>query len=193
MANTIVIDPVTRIEGHLKLEATVENGIVIDAKSTGTMFRGFEIILKGRDPLDAPHITQRICGVCPISHGMASVLNLEDAYNTLTPDNGRILRNLVLGANFLQSHILHFYHLTALDYINTEGAIDIAPWTPRYQTPDMVSGDLAGTLVGNYVKALEMRRKAHQMGAIFGGKLPAASTFVPGGNTADPTCQNIQQ
>ncbi|MBN2513381.1 MAG: nickel-dependent hydrogenase large subunit, partial [Sedimentisphaerales bacterium] len=118
MATTIKIDPVTRIEGHLKIEVTIEtvNNVqqVIDAKSSGTMFRGFEKILLNRNPLDAPHITQRICGVCPISHGMASSKTLEDAFGAVPPANGRILRNLVLGSNFIQSHILHFYHLAAL-------------------------------------------------------------------------------
>ena len=188
---TIVIDPLTRIEGHLKIEVTVEGGVVTDAKSSGTMFRGFEIMLQGRDPLDAPHYTQRICGVCPISHGMASCLNLESALGVIPPDNGRILRNLVLGANFIMSHILHFYHLAALDYINTSGAIDIAPWIPRYVTPDMVSGDIAVTLVGHYVQALAIRRKAHQMAAIFGGKLPCAPSFVPGGCTEGITQDKI--
>lgn len=188
---TITIDPVTRLEGHLKIEVTVEDGVVTDAKSSGTMFRGFEIILQGRDPLDAPHYTQRICGVCPISHGMASCLNLEDAFNVTPPPNGRILRNLVLGANFVMSHILHFYHLAALDYINTSGVIDIAPWVPRYDNPDMVTGSTAAMLVGHYVQALAIRRKAHQMGAIFGGKLPCAPSFVPGGCTEVPTQEKI--
>jgi hydrogenase large subunit len=184
---TIKIDPVTRIEGHLDIEVSVETvgGIqqVIDAKSSATMFRGFEIILKDRDPRDATIYTQRICGVCPVSHAMASALNLESAFDVLPPDNGRILRNLVLGANFIMSHILHFYHLAALDYINTEGIVDISPWVPRYITVDMVGGGTAQVLVDHYVQALEMRRKAHQMGAIFGAKLPCTSTFVPGGCT----------
>ncbi len=199
MATTIKLDPVTRLEGHLAIEVTVDNvdgggkkkQQVIDAKSSGTMFRGFEMILQGRDPLDAPHYTQRICGVCPISHGMASCLNLESAFGVDVPDNGRIMRNLVLGANFIMSHVLHFYHLAALDYINTEGVIDIAPWVPRYTTPDMVTGDTAATLVNHYVQALAIRRKAHQMAAIFGGKLPCAPSFVPGGCTEVPTSQKI--
>jgi hydrogenase large subunit len=191
MATTIVIDPLTRLEGHLKIEVTVKGGVVTDAKSSGTMFRGFEIMLQGRDPLDAPHYTQRICGVCPISHGMAGCLNLESALGVTPPDNGRILRNLVLGANFIMSHILHFYHLAALDYINTSGAIDIAPWVPRYVTPDMVSGDIAVALVGHYVQALAIRRKAHQMAAIFGGKLPCSPSFVPGGCTEAVTQDKI--
>ena len=195
MPTTIKIDPVTRIEGHLAIEVTVDTvgsqQQVVDAKSDGTVFRGFEIILKGRDPLDAPHFTQRICGVCPISHGMAASKNLEDAFEIFPPDNGRIVRNLVLGSNFVQSHVLHFYHLAALDYINTSGVIDIAPWAPRYVTADMVDGDTAVTLVDHYVKALEIRRKAHQMGAIMGGRLPCSPVFVPGGSTEVPTQEKI--
>jgi hydrogenase large subunit len=195
MSTTFKIDPVTRIEGHLAVDVTVDwvNGVqqIVDAKSNGTVFRGFEIILKGRDPRDAPHFTQRICGVCPISHGMAASKNLEDAFGILPPDNGRILRNLTLGANFLQSHILHFYHLAALDYIDTTGVIDMAPWTPRYTTPDMVDGAIAEALVSHYVQALALRRKAHQMGSIFGGKMPCSPSLVPGGCTANPTTEKI--
>lgn len=187
MAQTITIDPVTRIEGHLRIDVTVEtvNNIqqVIDARSTGTMFRGFERILLGHDPFDAPHFTQRICGVCPISHGMASSKTLEDAFGVLPPDNGRIMRNLILGSNFIQSHILHFYHLAALDYINTKDILDMAPWSSRFITADMVTGPLAEALVGHYVQALAIRRKAHQMGAIFGGKLPCSPSMLPGGCT----------
>jgi hydrogenase large subunit len=195
MATTFKIDPVTRIEGHLKIEVTVEtvDGIqqIIDAKSSGTMFRGFERILLNHDPLDAPHITQRICGVCPISHGMASCKNLENAFGVLPPANGRIMRNLVLGSNFIQSHVLHFYHLAALDFINTAGILEMAPWSSRYITSDMVTGAVAEMLVGHYVQALEIRRKAHQMGALFGAKQPCSPTFVPGGCTESATSTKI--
>ena len=107
----IVIDPITRIEGHLKIEAVVENGKVKDARSSGMMFRGIEIILRGRDPRDAQRYTQRICGVCPTSHGTAATLNLDSAFGIADkiPDNGRIMRNLLLGAAHIADHILHFY------------------------------------------------------------------------------------
>ncbi|MCP4133444.1 MAG: nickel-dependent hydrogenase large subunit [bacterium] len=114
----VIIDPISRIEGHLSLELDVQNGIVKDAKSKGDMFRGFEKILQGRNPVDANQITQRICGVCPISHGLASSKCLDGAFGIKPNDNGRILRNLVLAANYLQSHILHFYHLAALDFVD---------------------------------------------------------------------------
>ena len=195
MPTTIIIDPVTRIEGHLQIEVTVDTvggGLqVIDARSTGTMFRGFEIILAGRDPRDAAQYTQRICGVCPVSHAMASCLNLDNAFGVTPPANGRILRNLVLGANFIQSHVLHFYHLSVVDYINTTGLLDMSPWTPRWVTSDMATGSTAQTLVGHYRDALEIRRKAHEMGAVFGGKLPCTGSFVVGGCTEIVTAEKV--
>jgi hydrogenase large subunit len=197
MSQTIRIAPVTRIEGHLDVELTVDavqgRMEVVDAKCQGTMFRGFEMLMKGRDPRDATHYTQRICGVCPTAHGMASSKVLESAFNVAPTDNGRIMRNFILGANYLQSHILHFYHLAAPDYIDTTGILDMSPWTPRYTSDDMASGELAQTLVGHYVLALSMRRKAHQLGAIFGGKLPCAPSMVPGGCSSRLTTQMVAQ
>ena len=125
MSKTVAVGPVTRIEGHLDIEMTLDavDGVqrVVDARCSGTMFRGFEEILKGRNPRDAIHITQRICGVCPTSHAVAASKSLEVAYGrqAIPPDNGRILRNLILGADFLQSHILSFYQLAMLDYVDT--------------------------------------------------------------------------
>jgi hydrogenase large subunit len=191
MAQTISVGPLTRIEGHLDIQVTVDAGKVTSAKSSGTMFRGFENILKGRDPRDATHLTQRVCGVCPVSHGMAATLNLEAAAGIPPADNGRVLRNLVLGANFIQSHVLHFYHLAALDYIDTTGILERGPWKARFATPDMLKGSTAETLVNHYVQALAIRRQAHQMGAIFGGKLPHPPTFVPGGCSSSVTSTKI--
>jgi hydrogenase large subunit len=192
---TITIDPLTRIEGHLSIEVTVDTvrgqPQVVAARSVGSMFRGFEIMLIGRDPRDAGMYTQRICGVCPVSHAMASVLALESAFGVQPPDNGRILRNLVLGANHIESHILHFYHLSLLDFVNTGGLLDMPPWMPRFTTPDMIGGSLAQTLVNHYITALHMRRKAHQMGAIFGGKLPHVASFVVGGITETVTAEKV--
>jgi len=190
MPTVISIDPVTRLEGHLKVEVAIEDGRVTEAHSTGTLFRGFENILTNRDPWDAPHITQRICGVCPIPHGQAAVLALDKAANKTIPENGRILRNLVLGANFVQSHILHFYHLAALDYI---AGPDMPPWQAHWHVDFRVDAATTATLVGHYVQALTMTRKAHEMGAIFGGRLPHPPTFVPGGFTTTPRAARITQ
>ena len=107
----IVIDPVTRIEGHHKIEAVVDAGEVKEARCTGNLLRGIEIMMRGRDPRDATVITQRICGVCPQDHGNASALCLDSAFGVddQIPDNARLMRNLILGAHMVQDHILHFY------------------------------------------------------------------------------------
>jgi hydrogenase large subunit len=191
VATITVMDPVTRIEGHMKVQITVDTvgGVteVTDARCTGTLFRGFETILTGRDPKDAPIITERICGVCPVSHGMASSLALDAAAGVTPPTDARILRNLVLGANFLQSHILHFYLLGALDYVKGPAG---APWTP-YWNVDLRSG--LASLSTNIVKAIEARRRAHDMAAVFGGHLPHPHTYVPGGFTSVPTAARVTQ
>ena len=191
MKTITVMDPVTRIEGHMKVEISIDTVAgrreVVDARCTGTLFRGFETLLLGRSPLDAPVITQRICGVCPISHGQTSVLALENVSNWLPPSNARLLRNLTLGANFIQSHILHFYLLAALDFVAGPA---VSPWAPAWET-DMRPGlDAVG---GHLPDALEARRRAHEMGAVFGGKMPTTHAFVPGGFTATPTTAALDQ
>ena len=191
MATITVMDPVTRIEGHMKVQITIDSvsGVtqVTDARCTGTLFRGFETILTGRDPRDAPIVTERICGVCPVSHGMASTLALDAAAGITPPAAARVLRNLVLGANFIQSHILHFYLLGALDYVKGPAG---APWTP-YWNVDLRSG--LSSLSANIVKAIEARRRAHDMGAVFGGHLPHPHTYVPGGFTSVPAAARVTQ
>ena len=129
MAVTI-IDPVARIEGHLKAEITVTGGVVTDAKMTGNMYRGFENFLVGLEPLDAPLITQRVCGVCPTNHAMAAVYAMDDAAKVQATPKGRLMRNLIDGAEFLHSHVLHLYHLAAQDYIDASSLG--SPWAPLY-------------------------------------------------------------
>ena len=217
MAKTIKIDPVTRIEGHLAVDVDVTAGKVVSAHSSGEMFRGFETILTGRDPLDAQQITQRICGICPISHAMASVLAQDQAYGIIPPDNGRLLRNLIAAANFIQSHLTHFYHLSALDFVDIAAVADYsgsdpvlrgvkswvgdqvkskvlhpaAPLLPRYEGRYLSNADGNMLVVRHYVEALEMRRLAHKMGALFAGKLPHAASIVPGGVTQPVTAKNL--
>ena len=215
----IVIDPITRIEGHLKVEAIVEGGEVKETRCSGTLFRGFENFLQGRDPYDAQHLVQRICGVCPTAHAMAATLNLDSAFgiDDRIPDNGRILRNLIQGANYIQSHILHFYHLAALDYVDVtkvaqyEGsdpalvsvrnfigqALEaddmslLGPFYPRYEGDYRLPDDVDRAAVAHYVQALNIRRLAHEMSAIFSGKMPHNVAIVPGGATEALTVQKI--
>ena len=119
-----VIDPITRIEGHLRVEMEVENGVVADAWVSGGCFRGMELVVQDRTPEDAAQIVQRICGVCPVSHAHASSIAGEKAYGITISNNARIIRNLIEGAQFLHSNILWFYNLAALDYVNPLNALD---------------------------------------------------------------------
>jgi hydrogenase large subunit len=189
MSSSIIYGPITRIEGHMDIEVTIDavDGVqkVVDARCAGTMFRGVEMLLQGRHPRDAVHITSRVCGVCPTSHALAASMALESAYGARAtpPDNGRILRNLILGADFLQSHILHFYQLALLDYVDGVGVLDMAPWTPRQPAPDLIAGPNGEKLLAHYMEAMNVRRKIGQMGAIFGGTMPCSPVFLPGGCT----------
>lgn len=127
MANRIVIDPITRIEGHLRIEVEVKDGKVVDAYSSGTMVRGFELILKGRDPRDAWAFTERACGVCTTVHALASVRCVEDALNITVPPNAELIRNLMFCAQYMQDHVVHFYHLHALDWVDVVSALKADP------------------------------------------------------------------
>src|SRR5512145_2088380 len=123
----IAVDPVTRIEGHLRIEAEVEGGAVRDAWSSCTMFRGVELILKGRDPRDAWAFTQRICGVCTTVHAIASIRAVENAIGATPPPNARLLRNLIIASQCVQDHVIHFYHLHALDWVDVVSALSADP------------------------------------------------------------------
>ncbi len=123
----IVIDPITRIEGHLRIEAEIANGRVVDAFSSGTMVRGFELILKGRDPRDAWAFTERACGVCTTVHALASVRTVEDALKITVPPNAELVRNLMFCAQYMQDHVVHFYHLHALDWVDVVSALKADP------------------------------------------------------------------
>lgn len=209
MAQSVLVDPVTRIEGHLSIRVEVEDGLVISAESTGESFRGFEAILKGRKPIDAQYITQRICGVCPVEHAVASVLAQDMACGVTPPTNGRLIRNIVAAANFIQSHILHFYTLSAIDFIDITAVLQYqgrdaamnylkgwvqseigstnyypaAPFLPRMEGAYATDTALNLGAIRNYLKALEVRSEASKLGALLGGKLPHVASIIPGGAT----------
>jgi hydrogenase large subunit len=125
---TVVVDPITRIEGHLRIEAQTDaNGVITQASSAGTMVRGIEIILRGRDPRDAWAFAQRICGVCTLVHGIASVRAVEDALKYDIPENAQLIRNLMIGAQYVHDHVMHFYHLHALDWVDVVSALKADP------------------------------------------------------------------
>jgi len=214
---SINIDPITRIEGHLAIRTEIDSNRVVKAYSSGEMFRGFEIILQGRDPMDAQQITQRICGVCPISHGIASILAQDHAYGIEPPKNGRLMRNLLQAANYIQSHIIHFYHLSAPDFVDikaiknyqgknpelnqlkvwlenqlaSKSLYPAAPFLPTYDAQYIENTELNLLAIKHYLDAFKIRRTAHKMGALMGGKLPHSPGLIPGGITEQITSYKI--
>jgi len=213
----ITMDPFTRIEGHLAVSLDIDRGKVVDAQCKGEMFRGFEQIMKGRSPVDAQQIMQRICGVCPVSHGLASVAAQEQAYGVEIPDNAKLIRNIMLAGNYIQNLITHFYHLSALDFMDTAAILEYsgsdrfllhikdwvreeynskklypaAPFMPRYEGRYLKGYEGNIELLKNYFTGLEMRAKAHQLVAIWAGKMPHMTTLVPGGLTEKVTSKKI--
>src|SRR5271165_3864035 len=128
MTARVVVDPVTRIEGHLRIEAMLnDSGHVGDAISSGTMWRGLEVILQGRDPRDAWAFCERICGVCTTVHALASVRAVENAVGITIPKNAEIIRNIMELTQYVQDHVIHFYHLHALDWVDIVSALKADP------------------------------------------------------------------
>lgn len=127
MAQRITIDPITRIEGHLRIDVEVDGGKVRNSWSSGQMWRGIELILEGRDPRDAYLFTQRICGVCTTVHAIASVRAVENALGIEIPLNAQLIRNLIVSAHALHDHIVHFYHLSALDWVDVTKVLEADP------------------------------------------------------------------
>ncbi len=128
MGKHLVVDPITRIEGHLRIEVVIDdNNVIVDAYSCATMFRGIEIIMKGRDPRDVPLLAMRICGVCTGTHYYTSTQTVEHALDIIPPKNARLVRNLIQGSLFIHDHTVHFYHLHALDWVDIVSALKADP------------------------------------------------------------------
>ena len=219
MKGTINVSPVTRIEGHLGVKVETEGGRVTSAHVVGEMFRGFEQILRGRDPLDAQQITQRICGVCPVEHGVASILAQDAAYGVVPTDNGRIVRNLIQAGNFITSHLTHFYLLAGLDFVDLAqvtaytgrdpalvGLRDwaksqlasatvnpVGPFLPQFPAQLIRDPALNIGVIKHYLDAIEMRQVGQKLVAVFAGKMPHAATLVPGGVTEQVSAIKIAQ
>ena len=153
----IVVDPITRIEGHLRIEVEVNDGVITDAWSSTTMWRGIENILKGRDPRGAWLMTQRICGVCTTVHALASVRAVEDALGIEVPPNAQLLRNMIAGIQFVQDHVIHFYHLHALDWVDIVNALEADPEATSKLAQSISDWPLSST---TYFKGVQDRLKA---------------------------------
>ncbi len=214
MSKRVTIDPITRIEGHLRIDLEVEGGAVKKAWSSGTMWRGFETILKGRDPRDAWVFTQRICGVCTTVHAIASVRAVENALSLEIPLNAQLIRNLIVIAHALHDHIVHFYHLSALDWVDVTKALAAvkkklevfvaAGQLGIFQNgywghPAMkLSPEVNLLAVAHYLQALDVQRKANQAVAILGSKTPNIQNLAVGGvanaiNLDSPSALNMEK
>ncbi|MEJ2068536.1 MAG: nickel-dependent hydrogenase large subunit, partial [Deltaproteobacteria bacterium] len=198
------------------MEVEIENGKVKNAWSSSTMARGFEALLTGKDPRDAPYVTSRFCGVCYSVHQYASARALDQAFGAKVPWGGTLLRNLIMGAQYIYDHVLHFYQLAALDYIDIMAVArykgkdrgllavrdkimhliqtkDTYPLTPRYK-PDaycVTDPDVVVSAVKHYIDALAMHAKTRDMGAVFGGRTPHYQSIVVGGCTQYPDINKL--
>lgn len=185
----MVLDPVTRIEGHLRIELEIEGSMVVRARSSGTSYRGLENILRGRDPRDAAHITQRICGVCPIPHARAACEAFESAVRCSPPAQAVGIRNIVQAANFIDSHLLHFYVMALPDFV---AGLPLANGDRLGGQPRIRSDGAAldaKPLADHVLASLRARRACHEIIVALAGKMPHAAGIVPGGVTVVPSAR----
>lgn len=188
MTKRIVINPVTRISGFMEIEAFIEDNKIVEAKTEGLLFRGFEKMLVGRSPFDAVYFTQRICGICSTAHSMASTLALESAMNIAPTEQGRYLRDIIHGCEFLQNHIRHFYQYTTPDFVR------LPEDYPLYKTDHndfRLSKEKNDLIVKHYFDSLDISRQAHEMLAVLGGKAPHNHGVFIGGITTQATTDKI--
>lgn len=187
MSRKIVINPLTRISGFMEIDVFIEQNQVVEAKTKGNLFRGFEQMLVGRNPFDAVYFTQRICGICSAAHSIASSLALEDALNIEPMEQGRYLRDIIHCCEFLQNHIRHFYQYTVPDYVKLgENAIFQSDHND-FRLP--VENNKR--IVKHYFESLTISREAHQMLAVLGGKAPHNHGVFIGGITTQATAEKI--
>lgn len=188
MPQKITINPVTRISGFMEINADVDNGAVVNAKTKGLMFRGFEQMLVGRNPFDAVYFTERICGICSTAHSMASTLALESVMGIEVTEQGRYLRDIIHGSEFLQNHLRHFFQMTIPDYVKMPQNFPLLNARHNdYRLPKEIND----RIVKNYFDSLELSRSAHQMVAIFGGKAPHNHGIFIGGATMQATSDKV--
>jgi hydrogenase large subunit len=182
MGRKIILNPITRISGFLEIQVEVERNQIIDAKSSGMLFRGFEKMLRGRPPLDAIYFTERICGICSTAHSMASTLALEDILEIHPTENDKLIRDFMHGCEFLQNHLRHFYQYTLPDYVRGP---EIKPLYPVSHSDYRLPQELNKELAGHYLESFKYSRLAHEMLAVLGGKAPHNHGIFVGGVTVN--------
>ncbi len=186
----IMFSPVTRLSGLLSVEVIVDQDRVVEANASGTMFRGYEWIMRNRHVTDAVYLTQRVCGICSLAHGAMASYLLDELYDNELSENAQYLRNVMYGADFLQNHIRHFYLFSLPDFVRM-------PDSPPYHEQNLADARLNPAdnqrLVGNYFEAIKAGQRSHEILAIFGGKAPHQHSFVHGGVAVAPTADKINR
>lgn len=190
MTERVTFSPVTRLSGLLSAEATVENGRIIDANTSSTMFRGYEWIMRNRKITDAVYLTQRVCGICSLAHGAVSSYLLDQVFDNDISENAQYLRNIMYAADFLQNHIRHFYLFSLPDFV-------VMPNKPPFLNQNLTDARLNAQdnqrLVNNYFEAIKASQKSHEILVLFGGKAPHQHSFVHGGVAVAPTADKINR
>lgn len=187
MSKRIVINPLTRISGFMEIDVTIDRNQVVDAKTKGNLFRGFEQMLVGRSPFDAVYFTQRICGICSAAHSMASSHALEDALNIEPMEQGNYLRDIIHCCEFLQNHIRHFYQYTVPDFVKIEQNSLFQTDHDDFRLPKNMNDRISQ----HYFDSLKFSRLAHQMLAVLGGKAPHNHGVFIGGITTQATAEKV--
>lgn len=186
----ILFSPVTRLSGLLSVELTVDNDTITEADVSSTMFRGYEYIMRERHVTDAVYLTERICGICSTAHGATASYLLDKLYDNDIDENAQYLRNIMLGADFLQNHIRHFYFFGLPDYVTMP---ERPPFTNQNCFDCRLNQEDNQRLVDHYAEAVKAAEKSHQILALFGGKAPHQHSFVHGGIAVAPTADKINQ
>jgi hydrogenase large subunit len=186
----IVFSPVTRLSGLLSVQVVLDGWEVVDANISSTMFRGFEWIMQGRHITDAVYLTQRVCGICSLAHGAVASYLVDDIFDNDLSENAQYLRNIMLGADFLQNHIRHFYLFSLPDFVRMP---DEPPFQSQNLTDARLSPKLNDRLVAHYYEAIKAAQESHQLLALFGGKAPHQHSFVHGGVSVAITADKVNQ
>lgn len=186
----IVFSPVTRLSGLLSVEVSLERNKIVDARVSSTMFRGFEYIMKGRNITDSPYLTQRVCGICSLAHGAVASYLVDEVFDNTIDENAQYLRNIMLGADFLQNHIRHFYMFSLPDYVKMP---DRPPFSRQNLTDVRFTKTQNDILVKHYFESIKASQESHQLLTLFGGKAPHQHSFVHGGVSSHITSYNVNQ
>ncbi|MDF2557683.1 MAG: Ni/Fe hydrogenase [Bacillales bacterium] len=187
MSKRIVINPLTRISGFMEIDVIIDQNKVVDVKTKGNLFRGFEQMLVGRSPFDAVYFTQRICGICSAAHSIASSRALEDALHIEPMEQGKYLRDIIHCCEFLQNHIRHFYQYTVPDYVKFEQNSLFQSDHDDFRLPKNSNDRISQ----HYFDSLKYSRLAHEMLAVLGGKAPHNHGVFIGGITTQATAEKV--